>query len=159
MIVYHGSFIVVDKPDVGHSKRYLDFGAGFYVTADQKQAELWAKRKSVRQKANPIVNVYDLNNDLTAYNGLIFAHEDVAWLDFVAKCRKGNDLYKDYDYISGGVANDDVFLTVDMYMRGIWDSDRALSEIRYYKTSHPICIINQILIDKELTFVESYEVK
>jgi hypothetical protein len=40
MIVYHGSFLVVDKPDVGHSKRYLDFGAGFYVTADQKQAEL-----------------------------------------------------------------------------------------------------------------------
>jgi len=90
---------------------------------------------------------------------LVFEKEDGAWLDFVAKCRTGNEIYKNYDFISGSVANDDVFVTVDMYVRGIWDKDRALSEIRYYKTSHQICLINQKLIDKELQFEESYEVK
>jgi hypothetical protein len=32
MIVYHGSNMIVDHPDVGHSFRDLDFGRGFYVT-------------------------------------------------------------------------------------------------------------------------------
>ena len=159
MIVYHGTTLIVDKPSADFSKRYLDFGIGFYVTADIKQAENWAKRKAVRLNGKPIVNTYNLSDDLTAYNGLIFECEDVEWLGFVAQCRKGNDAYKNYDYVSGSVANDDVFVTVDMYVRGIWDKERALAEIRYYKTSHQICLINQTLIDNDLKFDKSYEVK
>ena len=34
-------------------------------------------------------------------------------------CRKGDNIYKNYDIIIGAVANDDVFKTVDMYFRGI----------------------------------------
>ena len=159
MIVYHGSALVVDKPSVAYSKRFLDFGAGFYVTADRKQAEIWARRKAVRQNGIATVSVYNLADDLTMYKGLVFDKEDVAWLDFVAKCRKGDDLYKQYDIISGSVADDDVFVTVDMYVRGIWDKDRALSEIKYYKTSHQICLASQELIDNELRFERFYEVK
>ena len=159
MIVYHGSTLKVDRPDVSHSKRFLDFGVGFYITADKTQAENWAKRKAVRQNGVPLVNVYHLSDDLSGYNGLVFDNEDGAWLDFVAKCRKGGDIYKEYDYISGSVANDDVFATVDMYVRGIWDETRALSEIRYYKTSHQICLISQKLLDNELKFERFYEVK
>ena len=29
MIVYHGSTEIIEKPDVTHSKKYLDFGGGF----------------------------------------------------------------------------------------------------------------------------------
>ncbi|MCM1244035.1 MAG: DUF3990 domain-containing protein [Roseburia sp.] len=32
MIVYHGTTMVLEKPDVAFSKDYLDFGKGFYVT-------------------------------------------------------------------------------------------------------------------------------
>ena len=38
MIVYHGSDIVVENPDVLHSYRPLDFGKGFYVTSVREQA-------------------------------------------------------------------------------------------------------------------------
>ena len=41
MIVYHGSDIVVEKPDVLHSYRPLDFGKGFYVTSVRDKAERW----------------------------------------------------------------------------------------------------------------------
>ena len=68
-------------------------------------------------------------------------------------------MYKEYDFVSGSIANDDVFATIDMYVRGIWDRERVLSEIRYYQTSHQICLISQRLIDNELVFIESYEVK
>ncbi|VUX20432.1 Uncharacterised protein [[Ruminococcus] torques] len=32
MIVYHGSTEIIKNPDVLHSKKYLDFGKGFYIT-------------------------------------------------------------------------------------------------------------------------------
>lgn len=44
MIVYHRSNIMVTKPDILHSAKRLDFGAGFYVTTVSTQAE---DRKSV----------------------------------------------------------------------------------------------------------------
>ena len=45
MTVFHGSSQIVDKPNVAFSKKYLDFGQGFYVTTIQQQAEKWAARK------------------------------------------------------------------------------------------------------------------
>lgn len=158
MIVYHGSTLIVDKPSISYSNRYLDFGIGFYVTEDKNQAEKWAKRKAIRTNAVPIVSIYSLSDDLSVYKGLVFDAEDYEWLDFVVKCRSGGEEYKDYDFISGSIANDDVFVTVDLYMRGIWDRERALSEIRYYKTSHQTCLISQKLIDTESKFQKSYKV-
>ena len=58
----------------------------------------------------------------------------------------------------GSVANDKVYLVVDMYYRGIWDMERTLSELQYYEHNNQICLLNQELIDKHLTFIESYEV-
>ena len=159
MIVYHGSVSIIENPSVDYSKKYLDFGVGFYITTDKKQAENWAKRKAVRVNKKSIVNVYKLTDYLKEYKNLLFKDEDSAWLDYVANCRSGSDIYKKYDYVSGSVANDDVYLTVDMYVRGIWDKDRALSEIKYYQTSHQICLINQELVNNELEFDKSYEVK
>ena len=33
MIVFHGSTSVIKTPDTNHSKRFLDFGMGLYVTS------------------------------------------------------------------------------------------------------------------------------
>ena len=32
MILYHGSFLEITKPDLVHSRSNVDFGCGFYVT-------------------------------------------------------------------------------------------------------------------------------
>lgn len=58
---------------------------------------------------------------------------DDKWLDFVCACRKGETINKDYDIIIGNVADDDVFKTVDLYFRGLWDKNKVLEELRYYK--------------------------
>ena len=42
MIVYHGSTEIIKNPDVVHSKKYLDFGRGFYITTFENQAKKWA---------------------------------------------------------------------------------------------------------------------
>ena len=32
MEVFHASTVQIDTPDIYHSRQYLDFGPGFYVT-------------------------------------------------------------------------------------------------------------------------------
>lgn len=39
MEVYHASNLTIDKPDVTHSRAYLDFGPGFYITTLRNQTE------------------------------------------------------------------------------------------------------------------------
>lgn len=159
MIVYHGGLIEIRRPDVDHSKQFLDFGKGFYVTTYSEQTKEWAIRKSVRFKSyKPTVNVYELNEDFSGRNVLTFRdpEDEVAWLKFVCDCRNGKEEYLMYDLIVGAVANDDVFKTVDFYRRGIWSQRRALRELRYYKKNNQIAFIKQQALDELLKFQTSY---
>ena len=66
MIVYHGTTMEIQKPDIKHSKAHLDFGEGFYTTTFPKQAERWAYRKGMRLSKPAIVNVYEIG-DMSGY--------------------------------------------------------------------------------------------
>ena len=57
MIVYHSSAVVVDAPDIFHSRRYLDFGKGFYLTTIYEQAVRYAER-FLRRGRTAWVNYY-----------------------------------------------------------------------------------------------------
>lgn len=88
-----------------------------------------------------------------------FNNENEKWLDFVCACRNGGNLNESYDMIIGNVANDDVFKTVDMYIRGLWDKNRTIEELRYYKMNDQICIVNQEVLTAVLKFEKSYLVE
>ena len=63
MMVFHGSAEIVRNPDVGHSYRMLDFGAGFYVATVREQAERWARRKAaVFGKDKAVINIYQMDD-------------------------------------------------------------------------------------------------
>lgn len=158
MIVYHGSTTVIEHPDINHSKKYLDFGQGFYVTTYEEQAKNWAIRKALRSNLKPIVNVYDLDDDWNDLNVLKF-NEDENWLKFVCECRKGSEIYKDYNIIIGNVADDKVFRVIEMYLKGLWDVNKTLEELHYYKLNNQICVISQDVLDKKIRFIKSYEVE
>lgn len=159
MTVYHGTTEEIKNPDVNHSKKYLDFGKGFYLTTYENQAKKWALRKGMRQNKEAIVNVYELKEDWNGFNVLSFEEENEKWLEFVCACRRGENLNADYDIIIGNVADDDVFKTVDMYFRGLWDKQRVLEELRYYKMNNQICLVSQNAIDQLLTYKDAYEVE
>lgn len=159
MKVYHGSTTVIEHPDINHSKRNLDFGPGFYLTTFRKQAERWASRKSDREKAKAIINEYELKENLNDFKILRFDSADEKWLDFVCSNRRGDDVGKQFDMIIGNVANDEVFKVVDMYFSGLWDKDRALKELKFYKKNDQICIKSQCAIIDLLTYTGSYEME
>lgn len=158
MIVYHGSTEIIKNPDIVHSKKYLDFGRGFYITSFENQAKKWAVRKGMRQGKQAIVNIYELSEDWSGFRVLSFEKENEKWLDFVCACRRGEPLNKEYDIIIGNVADDDVFKTVDMYFRGVWDKKKVLEELRYYQMNNQVCIVHQDALNQLLVFKKAYEV-
>ena len=113
MLIYHASDVIVDKPDTVHSRSNLDFGKGFYATVIKEQAERYAQRFILRNRKG-ILNVYEYTPDENL-NIKSFESYDSEWLDFVAACRMGEDVYKQFDVICGGIANDRVFNTLDLY--------------------------------------------
>lgn len=80
------------------------------------------------------------------------------WIDFVCACREGRLIYEEFDLIIGKVANDKVFRVVDMYHSGIWDKERAIKDIKIYKTYDQIAFITQRAIEQLLRIKSFYEV-
>ena len=90
MIVYHGSTEIIKNPDVVHSKKYLDFGRGFYITTFENQAKKWAVRKGMRQKKTAIVNVYELSEEWSGFRVLSFEKENENGLILYVHVEKGS---------------------------------------------------------------------
>ena len=159
MILYHGGTEAVMHPDCKKGRPDLDFGQGFYVTLLQAQAEGFARRKARDRKGKPVISVYEFDYDAAikdcAY--LNFEFYDEAWLDFVVDSRSGLKPWIDYDIVEGGVANDRVIDTVELYAIGILDKASALGRLSEHQPNHQICILSQTILDKYLKFVEVIE--
>lgn len=44
MILYHGSYTEIERPEIITQEKGRDFGFGFYTTTIKQQAERWAIR-------------------------------------------------------------------------------------------------------------------
>ena len=159
MILYHGGTEAVMQPDCKKGRPDLDFGQGFYVTLLQEQAEGFARRKARDRKGKPVISVYefDYENAIKDCAYLNFEFYDEAWLDFVVESRSGLKPWSSYDIVEGGVANDRVIDTVELYTIGILDKASALGRLSEHQPNHQICILSQTILDKYLKFVEVIE--
>ena len=160
MKLYHGSTVIVDKPLVSYGRENLDFGKGFYTTSMQNQAEKWVQRFISLGKKG-IINIYNFDDDniQTKYRYKKFTEYNEEWLDFVLACRGGSKEYQNYDIIEGGIANDKVFNTVELFFTGLIDKSTALQRLKFEKPNNQICFINQEVVDSLLQFESSYEAK
>lgn len=159
--LYHGSTIEVAHPLTSLGRKDLDFGQGFYLTNDREQAESWAATKAARlRNRKPVVSIYRMRQDEFEQAGkfkkLVFPKYDQPWLDFVAQSRKGLKQWEEYDWIEGGIANDNVITTVDAYVDGLISAEQAIQRLMNERIHHQVCILNQEIIDKYLTFETSY---
>lgn len=157
LTVYHGATDVVSSPICAFGRPRLDFGQGFYVTDIKEQAIRWAKTISGKRSLPPVLNIYTLDRELILLEGKhkIFTSYDAEWLDFIVANRRGENLASEYDYIEGGIANDRVIDTVNLYIQGLIDSATALQQLAFYKPNNQICLINQSLTDKYLHYYGS----
>lgn len=138
MIFYHGSFLEVAKPDLMHSRPNLDFGRGFYVTPLYERAVKQCGKFKRRGKTGVISRYnYDENQE-AELKILKFDSYSEEWLDFILNCCTEKDS-TDYDLVVGGIANDKVFNTVELFFDGLINKTEAINRLRYEKPNLQIC--------------------
>lgn len=162
--LFHGSYTSVSSPLVKLGRKKVDFGQGFYLTKLQKQAESWAITIAERKgrNARPVLSSYSFDDEAIKSGGFrvkVFENYDIEWLEYVVDCRRGGMLQQQYDMVEGGVANDNVIDTVEDYENGIITAEQALGQLKYKQVNHQICILNQDLADKYLSFIASETVE
>ncbi len=138
MILYHGSSLAIPQPDLDHSRSDVDFGRGFYTTPYREQAVQWCNRLKRRHQP-AVVSQYQCDESgLESLQRLQFDTYSEAWLDFVMTCRRGEDTTA-YDLVVGGVANDRVFNTVELYFDALIDKAEAIRRLRFEKPNLQLC--------------------
>ena len=154
VIVYHGGTEIIEQPVCKFGRRNLDFGQGFYVTDLRTQVLDWAILTADRRGQAPVLNRYLLNREaiVSKFRCKIFKAYDKEWLDFIVASRRGQNVADSYDYIEGGVANDRVVDTVNLYMAGLMDEDTALRRLSEHQPNNQMCLLNQEIADKYLAF-------
>lgn len=156
MRLYHASPVKISHPDVEHSRENVDFGKGFYLTALEDQARSYAQRFLLRGK-KAFLHIYDLDEEMPGIRKKCFDAYDEDWLNFVTQCRRGAQPKK-IDVVEGGVANDRVFNTIDLYFSGLISKEEALGRLRYVLPNHQLCILSQEVLDRYLHLVEIREI-
>lgn len=156
--LYHGSYISVPAPLVKLGRKNVDFGQGFYLTKLRIQAESWAKTIAERKGrgARASLSIYSFDYEAVksdTYRIKIFESYNIEWLDYVVDCRRGGQMQYQYDLVEGGVANDNVIDTVEDYESGIITAEQALGQLKYKEVNHQVCILNQDIVDKYLSFI------
>ena len=138
MILYHGSYLEIVQPDLKHSRDNVDFGSGFYTTPFHEQAIKWCGKFKRRGQKGVVSRYFFDEESMVNLNVLRFETYSEDWLEFVLTCRRGGDTTK-YDIVIGGVANDKVFNTVELFFDGLIDKKEALRRLQYEKPNLQVC--------------------
>lgn len=169
ILVYHGSYVVVKDINLDFAKKSKDFGRGFYVTTNKKQAEKFAKLVAKKYRKNKgYINTYLIKdfNKLEVYE---LKTVDKKWLNCIVGFRDSsyNELTKEYanlDIIIGKVADDDTSLVINTYIAGVYGktgsedaSDTAIKRLIPKRLNNQICFKTNKAI-KKLTYVRSEEI-
>lgn len=155
VLVYHGGTDAIPQPSCSAGRDRLDFGRGFYLTELRPQAERWALFTARRRGKAPLLNIYQLDKQelLAQARCRVFTAYDGEWLDFIVLSRRGLNPAEPYDYIEGGVADDRVIDTVNLYMAGLLNADGALQRLAQHRPNNQICLRAQVLTDRFLHYV------
>ena len=148
MRLYHGSNIVIDSINLAMCRPYKDFGKGFYLTDLEEQAEKMAVRVSKIYGGNPVVNIFEIQDDFKEIRDISMKDFGVEtteeWAKFVMNNRNRNFTdWKDtlcnrdnkYDIVIGPVADDNMALLFRQYENEVIDFETLLKGMIYKKTS------------------------
>ena len=154
MKLYHGSHIEVKNPKILISSRVGDFGRGFYTTSSLEQARRWAQIRAMQEDLSAgVVTVFDVPDQLFVHPELhikTFETADEVWLDFVLANRKDVNFEHEFDLVRGPVANDRVYVCLNMLEDGLADRETVIKKLKTY------VLADQILFHtaKSLLFLE-----
>ena len=150
MIVYHGSKMIVESPEIRIAKYNKDFYFGFYCTLFPEQAIRWTTRFNGTGYLNEYL--YTPNEHL---NVKIFPEMTEEWLDFIVFCRLGHS--HNYDIVEGPMADDTIFNYVQNFVDGKISREAFWALAKFKKPTHQISFHTARALTA-LSFVKGSEV-
>ena len=139
MILYHGSNVNIEVPNLSKSKPYKDFGQGFYLSADKNQALRMAEQKTLQLLiGEPIVSEFEFDETLLQGNELkvkIFEDYSVEWANFILQNRDIHNQHPihDYDIVYGPIVDDGVTFQLRRFQAGTITIEELVKELKYAK--------------------------
>ena len=147
-IVYHGSYMEIEFPEIRKHRFTKDFSWGFYCTKIQEQAEKWATKFNT-----PIVNIYEVKN-IESLNIKEFKDYSDEWLEFVVNCRSGNT--HNYDIVVGPMADDTIYDYIEAYIDGQMNKSYFFESMKSKYPSHQISFHTNNALNY-INFIKSYQ--
>jgi hypothetical protein len=168
--MYHGSTVIIEKPQLGYGNPQNDYGLGFYTTPYPELAAEWACPK---MGGTGYVNKYVLNeNNLNILNmdKEPFEH----WITTLVKCRGGRysnvvqsrikkfiEKYpfelKEYDLIMGWRANDSYFSFIrDFFSVGL-SLENLITAMKFGELGVQYCLLTEKAF-KQIIFICAEEI-
>ncbi len=139
MILYHGTNKPFDQIDLSKSKPNKDFGKGFYLTSDKRQAIDMAKAKIDQQGEGEVfIYAFELDASLLSSGELKVKSFDTyteEWALFILANRNNSmkDPIHDYDIVIGPIAYDRVGFQLRRYTDDIIDLETLVKKLTYMK--------------------------
>ena len=137
MKLYHGTNTDFNHIDIDKSKPNKDFGRGFYLSADYKQAQNMANIKFEQLgTGTPLVQEYFVDEkDIQKLKCLMFDDYTEEWAKFIL-LNRNNPLTTpahDYDIVIGPIANDKVGVQLWKYESQLIDLPTLIKRLKYMK--------------------------
>lgn len=167
--VYHGSYTEVKIPDLNKCRSGKDFGRGFYITTDKQQAIKFSKLIADRYNTPfGVLNEYLLSN-ITDLKYYAFESTDLNWLNCIVGNRRRRykllaEKWKEYDVLSGKIANDDTSTVINAYLLGIYGEigsekagNTAISNLEPENLKNQLCFRTEKAL-KRLCFIKSEKI-
>lgn len=140
MRLFHGSNVIVEHVDVSKGRRGKDFGQGFYLTTDKKQAyrmaEIVVKRMGV---GTPCVSEYYFGHEImhggTDLKIKVFDGYSEEWAMFILLNRrnKSDQSAHDYDIVYGPIADDRVGVQLSRYRLNYISLSQLVEELSFIR--------------------------
>ena len=159
MILYHGSNVVVEDPQIITSEIGRDFGPAFYLTPIKEQAEKMAKRKAkLTFSDTAYVSVFEWDENKEDLNYKSFKEADLEWLDFIIACRSNPKYRHEFDVVEGKIADDTVGQTILYVVEGVMRKEDALGRLKYQKINSQIAFCSEKAL-RRIKYINSYKVE
>ena len=146
-ILYHGSYLKIEYPEIRKHKFTKDFSWGFYFTEIEEQAQKWATKFK-----ESVVNKYRLKN-IEDLNIKVFNDYSYEWLDFVVNCRNGN--VHSYDVVEGPMADDTIYEYLEAYLNNMMNEEEFFKLMKFKYPTHQISF-HTIRALNHIEFIERY---
>ena len=125
-VLYHGTNVRFEMPDVEAGRDGMDFGKGFYLTPSIDTARKQADRVVAYAGGSPVVLAFEFDEDAARRDGAVrdYPRLDRTWVHFVMANRLGDESAADhnldrrYPIVHGHVADDRLMQILDDYENG-----------------------------------------